>query len=90
LGDSGVVLADARDLDPAEQASLAASQVRRVPADPAAISAALDDLSDMPVYLHLDVDVIADPRRVRPGTPTPTARIMLPGRGCPSGLPLAR
>ena len=46
------------DLDPAEQASLAASQVRRVPADPAAITSALDGLGRTPVYLHLDVDVI--------------------------------
>jgi arginase len=29
-----------------------------VPADPAAITSALDGLGRMPVYLHLDVDVI--------------------------------
>jgi arginase family protein len=29
-----------------------------VPADPAAITSALDRLDRMPVYLHLDVDVI--------------------------------
>ncbi|MER6898784.1 arginase family protein, partial [Amycolatopsis sp. NPDC000740] len=36
--DTSVVLADARDLDPAERDSLAASQVHRIPADPAAIT----------------------------------------------------
>jgi arginase len=58
VADAGIVLADARDLDPAERAALAASQVRRVPADPAAITAALGELGRTPVYLHLDVDVI--------------------------------
>jgi len=58
VADANVVLADARDLDPAERDALAASQVCRVPADPAAITAALDRLGRTPVYLHLDVDVI--------------------------------
>jgi arginase len=58
VADTGVVLADARDLDPAERDALTASQVRRVPADPAAITSALDGLGRTPVYLHLDVDVI--------------------------------
>lgn len=53
--DASIVLAGGRDLDPAERDALTASQVRRVPADPAAITAALGDL---PVYLHLDIDVI--------------------------------
>jgi arginase len=52
------VLAGARDLDPPERDALTASQVRRVPADPAAITDALDRLGRTPVYLHLDVDVI--------------------------------
>ena len=56
--EAGVVLADARDPDPAELDALATGQVRRVPADPAAITAALDDLGPVPVYLHLDIDVI--------------------------------
>jgi arginase len=56
--DTSVVLADARDLDPAERDALTASQVRRVPADPAAISSALGGLGPTPVYLHLDIDVI--------------------------------
>jgi arginase len=56
--DTSVVLADARDLDPAERDSLTTSQVRRVSADPAALSAALDSLGPTPVYLHLDIDVI--------------------------------
>jgi arginase len=58
VADADVVLADARDLDPAERDALTVSQVRRVPADPAAITSALDGLGRMPVYLHLDVDVI--------------------------------
>ena len=56
--DTSVVLADARDLDPAERDALTSSQVRRVPADPAAITAALGRLGPVPVYLHLDIDVI--------------------------------
>jgi arginase len=58
VADTDVVLADARDLDPAERDALATSQVRRVPADPAAITFALSKLGRTPVYLHLDVDVI--------------------------------
>jgi arginase len=58
VADTDVVLADARDLDPAERDALTASHVRRVPADPAAISSALAGLGRLPVYLHLDVDVI--------------------------------
>jgi arginase len=44
LADTNVVLADARDLDPAERDALTASQVHRVPADPAAITSALEGL----------------------------------------------
>jgi arginase len=58
VADTNVVLAGARDLDPAERDALTASQVRRVPADPAAITSALGGLGRTPVYLHLDVDVI--------------------------------
>jgi arginase len=61
VADTHAVLADARDLDPAERDALTASQVRRVPADPAAIIAALDELGGLgrlPVYLHLDIDVV--------------------------------
>lgn len=57
VADTDVVLADARDLDPAERDALTASQVRRVAADPAAITSALDRVGGTPVYLHLDVDV---------------------------------
>ena len=53
-----VVLAGVRDLDPAERDALTTSDVRRVPADPAAITAALGRLGPVPVYLHLDIDVI--------------------------------
>jgi arginase len=58
VADASVVLADARDLDPAERDALAASQVRRVPANPAAITSALREIGRTPVYLHLDIDVI--------------------------------
>jgi arginase len=56
--DTSVVLADARDLDPAERDALTTSHVCRVPADPAAITSALGRLGPTPVYLHLDIDVI--------------------------------
>jgi arginase len=58
VADTSVVLAGARDLDPAESDALAASQVRRVPAAPAAITSVLDGLGRAPVYLHLDMDVL--------------------------------
>ncbi|GAB3738856.1 hypothetical protein GCM10027598_67550 [Amycolatopsis oliviviridis] len=58
IPDTSVVLADARDLDPAERDALTASRVRRVPADPVEIASALNQLGDVPVYLHLDIDVI--------------------------------
>jgi arginase len=58
VADTDVVLAGARDLDPAERDALTASRVRRVPADPAAITSALDGPGRTPVYLHLDIDVI--------------------------------
>jgi arginase len=58
IPDTNVVLADARDLDPAERDALTTSHVRRVPADPAAITSALGQLGPVPVYLHLDIDVI--------------------------------
>ena len=41
VADTDIVLADARDLDPAERDALTASRVHRVAADPAAITAAL-------------------------------------------------
>jgi arginase len=56
--DTSVVLADARDLDPAEHDALTTSHIRRVPADPAAVTSALRQLGPAPVYLHLDIDVI--------------------------------
>jgi arginase len=71
VADPDIVLADARDLDPAERDALAASHVRRVPADPAAITSALGELGRTQVYLHLDVDVIDSGQ--------------LPGRRFPSG-----
>jgi arginase len=58
VADTDIVLADARDLDPAERDALTVSRVHRVAADPAAITAACAELGRTPVYLHLDVDVI--------------------------------
>jgi arginase len=58
IPDTSVVLADARDLDPAEGESLNASAVHRVSAEPRAITSALADVGTVPVYLHLDIDVI--------------------------------
>jgi arginase len=53
-----VVLADARDLDPAERDALIASQVCRIPATADALRTALSGLRDLPVYVHLDVDIL--------------------------------
>jgi arginase len=58
VADANVMLAGTRDLDPAERDALDASQVRRVPASPAAITSALEGLGGIPVYLHLDIDVV--------------------------------
>lgn len=56
--ESNIVLAGARDLDPAERDALADSQVRRIPAAADAFPAALSALRDLPVYLHVDVDIL--------------------------------
>jgi Arginase family len=68
-----IVLTDARDLDPAERDALAASQVRHIPATVDAVTAALSEITlseitlseitlsgirDLPVYLHVDVDIV--------------------------------
>jgi len=58
LPDSDVVLAGVRDLDPAERDALTASEVRCIPATPSAFQAALSGIRDLPVYVHLDVDVL--------------------------------
>ena len=58
VADSDVVLVDARDLDPAERDNLAASRIRRVPAEPGEIGTVLAGLGGKPVYLHIDVDII--------------------------------
>jgi arginase len=58
VAESGVVLVDARDLDPAERRALAASHVRHLPADSTRLSAELGGLRRKPVYLHVDVDII--------------------------------
>lgn len=56
--DTSVVLVDARDLDPAERDALTSCHVHRASADPAAITSALGRLGPVPVYVHLDIDVI--------------------------------
>jgi arginase len=53
-----IVLAGARDLDPAERDALAASRVQRIPATAQALRAALSAHRDLPVYLHVDVDIL--------------------------------
>jgi arginase len=53
-----IVLADARDLDPAERDALAASQVRHIPATAGAFRPALAGLRGLPVYRHVDVDIM--------------------------------
>ena len=53
-----IVLADARDLDPAERDAFAASQVRHIPATVGDFHAALSGLRGLPVYLHVDVDIL--------------------------------
>jgi arginase len=53
-----IVLAGARDLDPAERDALTASQVRQIPATASAFQAALPGVRDLPVYLHVDADVL--------------------------------
>jgi arginase len=56
--EQNIVLADARDLDPAERDALAASRVRHIPATAGAFRASLSGLRDLPVYLHVDVDIM--------------------------------
>jgi arginase len=58
VADERAVLIDARDLDPAERDALAASRVRRLPADPETVRHALVELGLRDVYLHVDVDII--------------------------------
>jgi arginase len=53
-----IVLAGARDLDSAERDALAASRVHRILATADAFLAALPGLRHLPVYLHVDVDIL--------------------------------
>ncbi|HVQ34486.1 MAG TPA: arginase family protein [Candidatus Bathyarchaeia archaeon] len=51
-----VILCDARDLDPGEREAVEGSEVRRVPS----LAAILEqELSDRPLHVHLDVDVMS-------------------------------
>ena len=56
--DRDVVLADARDLDPAERDALNASQIERVAVNPHAMQTALARLRTRAIFLHVDIDVI--------------------------------
>lgn len=49
-----VVLVDARDLDPGEDAAVAASRMRRVTVD----QLRREPIPDGPLYVHLDIDVV--------------------------------
>lgn len=69
LAEEGVVLVDARDLDPPEVEFLACSAVRRVPVDEVGGA-----LPGGPLYLHVDVDVI---------TPPDVPGLMIPAPGGP-------
>lgn len=67
VGESGVILTDARDLDPGEAEALAASGVHHLPDVKDLLS---HPYPHLPLYLHLDVDVI-DPREM-PAVDYPT------------------
>ncbi len=54
LADSQVVLVDARDLDPAEGAALAASGIDRATVE----QLISNPLPDGPLYVHLDTDIV--------------------------------
>jgi arginase len=54
LPESQAVLVDARDLDPAEADFLAAGQVRRIRVE----DVTADQLPDVPLLVHVDLDVI--------------------------------
>jgi arginase len=56
--ENNILLVDARDLDPAERGLLAASRVRHIPAAPDATRDALAGLRHLPIYLHVDADII--------------------------------
>lgn len=51
-----VLLVDARDLDPAEAEALAASQVTH--AEVGGVAAAVPGASSVPIYVHVDADVV--------------------------------
>jgi arginase len=51
-----VILCDARDLDPGEREAVEGSEVRHVRSLAAILE---DDLSDRPLHVHLDVDVLS-------------------------------
>jgi arginase len=58
IADKNILLVDARNLDPAERDLLSASQVHHLPATPGGIRDALARLRHLPVYLHVDADII--------------------------------
>ena len=55
LREDRVLLTDARDLDPEEKIALRESKVTHVPN----VSGLLDDpITDLPIYIHFDVDIL--------------------------------
>ncbi len=66
-----IVIADARDLDPAEGVALNGSGIRVVPVEEIARTLP----ADLPIYVHLDVDVV---------TPSEMPALRFPAGGGPS------
>lgn len=55
---ANIILAGARDLDPAEQALVDAGKVRRVPNGGEMVSQLRNAIAGRPLYIHLDCDVL--------------------------------
>ncbi len=71
IDEARFLISDARDLDPGEGVALARSRVRVVPAE----KIAQEIPPDLPIYVHLDVDVV---------TPSEMPALRFPAKGGPS------